>query len=211
MDTKELSREQISAFADGELSEAQTEVVLAALRTEQGLAAWNAYHLVGDAARSDETAVAMSPDFFSKFSARLDAEPTVIAPAQADRQEERRSAKSTARRFAVPALALSLIAAVVIMMQPQQAAVVATATPAATSSAVPEQLANGAIVNAPGTATVPATAIAASPAVATLVTDGEVVRDPKIDKFLGKHETFTPQQSSEQFSRSAAFKVEADK
>jgi sigma-E factor negative regulatory protein RseA len=209
MDTKEMSMEQISAFADGELSEAQTEVVLAALRTEQGLAAWNAYHLVGDAARSDETAVAMSPDFFSKFSARLDAEPTIIAPAHAERTEDIRTAKHTAknaaRRFAIPVLALSLVAAIVIMLQPQPAAVVATATPA------PAMSPSDSIAGAPAVATVPAAVVNGSPAVATLVQDGEVVRDPKIDKFLGKHETFTPEQSGEQYSRSAAFKVDADK
>jgi sigma-E factor negative regulatory protein RseA len=208
MDTKELSKEQISAFADSELSDAQADVVLASLRTEQGLVAWNAYHLIGDAARSDETAVAMSPDFFSKFSARLDAEPTIIAPAEADRQQNVRVAASklTVRRFAIPALALSLAAAIVIILQPQPAAVVATATTAAslpqTASSTP----------AAGTATATAAAAGSdTPAVATLVRDGEVVRDPKIDKFLGTHEGFTPQQSSEQLSRSAAFKVEADK
>ncbi|HEY4316210.1 MAG TPA: sigma-E factor negative regulatory protein [Herbaspirillum sp.] len=200
--------EQISAFADGELSDAQAEVVLAALRTEQGLAAWNAYHLIGDAARSDETAVAMSPDFFSKFSARLDAEPTVIAPAQAERAQENRTAQvKSMRRFAIPAVALSVAAAIVFMLQPQPAAVVATATPAATS--LPADTATGG-APAVATAAVPATVVG-SPAVATLVQDGEVVRDPKIDKFLGKHEGFAPQQGGEQYSRSAAFKVDADK
>jgi sigma-E factor negative regulatory protein RseA len=203
MDTKELSKEQISAFADGELSDAQAEVVLAALRTQQGQAAWNAYHLIGDAARSDETAIAMSPDFFSKFSARLDAEPTIIAPAQVERQEQRRTAATASvRRFAIPALALSLVAAIVIIMQPQPATVVAS-----TATTPAEKVAS----TAPVTVTVPVAAIAGSPAVATLVRDGEVVRDPKIDKFLGTHESFTPQQSSEQLSRSAAYKVETDK
>jgi sigma-E factor negative regulatory protein RseA len=209
MDTKELSKEQISAFADGELSDAQADVVLASLRTEQGLAAWNTYHLIGDAARSDETAVAMSPDFFSKFSARLDAEPTIIAPAHADRQQQARATtgKLMMRRFAIPALALSLAAAIVIILQPQPAAVVATGTAttgvatAATSTPASTQTASSASAAA-GTDT---------PAVATLLHDGEVVRDPKIDKFLGAHEGFTPQQSSEQLSRSAAFNVEADK
>ena len=210
MDTKELSKEQISAFADGELSDAQADVVLASLRTEQGLAAWNAYHLIGDAARSDETAVAMSPDFFSKFSARLDAEPTIIAPAHADRQQQVQATagKLMMRRFAIPALALSLAAAIVIILQPQTAAVVASGT-AATGVAT---AATSTPASTPQTASsAPAAAGTDTPAVATLLHDGEVVRDPKIDKFLGAHEGFTPQQSSEQLSRSAAFNVEADK
>jgi sigma-E factor negative regulatory protein RseA len=210
METKELSKEQISAFADGELSDAQADVVLASLRTEQGMAAWNAYHLIGDAARSDEMSVAMSPDFFSKFSARLDAEPTIIAPAQADRQQQARTvaAKSSIRRFAIPALALSLAAAIVIILQPQPAAVVATTGTTATNVAAAAPTAPVAQTASGGPA---AAADTSAPAVATLVHDGEVVRDPKIDKFLGAHEGFTPQQSSEQLSRSAAFNVEADK
>jgi sigma-E factor negative regulatory protein RseA len=214
METKELSKEQISAFADGELSDAQADIVLASLRTEQGMAAWNAYHLIGDAARSDEMAVAMSPDFFSKFSARLDAEPTIIAPAQADRQQQARTiaAKSSIRRFAIPALALSLAAAIVIILQPQPAAVVATSGTPATNIAAgtPATPVAKTASSAPATGTA-AVVDSSAPAVATLVRDGEVVRDPKIDKFLGAHEGFTPQQSSEQLSRSAAFNVEADK
>jgi sigma-E factor negative regulatory protein RseA len=178
------------------------------------MAAWNAYHLVGDAARSDEMAVAMSPDFFSKFSARLEAEPTIIAPAQADRQQQARTVadKSSIRRFAIPALALSLAAAIVIILQPQPAAVVATTGTTATNvaAATPATPAAQTAGSAPASAAV-AAADSSAPAVATLVRDGEVVRDPKIDKFLGAHEGFTPQQSSEQLSRSAAFNVEADK
>jgi sigma-E factor negative regulatory protein RseA len=198
MDTKELSKEQISAFADGELSDAHAEVVLAALRTEQGLAVWNDYHLVGDAARSDETAVAMSPDFFSKFSARLEAEPTVIAPAQADRLQARRTAaessvfgRLTSRRFAIPALALALVAAMVIILQPQPAAVVASAV-----VAPPQKMAGAAPV--------------AAPAVTALVREGDVVRDPKIDQFLSEHERLSAP-NGDQYSRSAAFNTDADK
>lgn len=207
MDTKELSKEQISAFADGELSDAQADVVLAALRTEQGLAAWNDYHLIGDAARSDEMAVAMSPDFFSKFSARLDAEPTIIAPAHADRQQDKRMgangsvfSKLTARNFALPALALSLLAAIAFIMQPQPVAVVAT-----TGVATPDIAVTA--TQAPKTAA----GVSDKPAVATLAREGDVVRDPQIDQFLGAHQRFSTQQSTEQFGRSAAFNVEAGK
>jgi sigma-E factor negative regulatory protein RseA len=215
MNTKELSKEQISAFADGELSGAQADVVLAALRTEQGLAAWSAYHLIGDAVRSDEMAVEMSPEFFSKFSARLDAEPTVIAPVAApepaDRQDKRMVANGvgglTVRRFAIPALALSLAAAIVFILQPHPATVVATgvATPNVASTTAPAQQAATTAAVAPGG---PA---AGSPAVASLAREGEVVRDPKIDKFLDTHQHYSTQQSTEQYGRSAAFNVEADK
>ncbi|MDB5776239.1 MAG: histidine kinase [Herbaspirillum sp.] len=188
MDTKELSREQISAFVDGELSETQVEVVMAALRTEQGQAAWNEYHLVGDAARSDETAIAMSPGFMSKLSARLDAEPAIVAPAgspnvsggkQADRLVANGAGGRTAmRRFGIPALALSLAAAIGFMLQPhvQQ----------------PAQVASG-----------------AEPA-ATLARDTDVARDPKLDHAIGAHQDLAEQHTSE-YGRSAAYNIGADK
>jgi sigma-E factor negative regulatory protein RseA len=140
----------------------------------------------------------------------LDAEPTIIAPAHADRQQQVRATtgKLMLRRFAIPALALSLAAAIVIILQPQPAAVVATgaATTGVTTAATSTP------ASTPQTASnAPAAAGTDTPAVATLLHDGEVVRDPKMDKFLGAHEGFTPQQSSEQLSRSAAFNVEADK
>lgn len=211
MDTKELNNEQISAFLDGELSDAQADAILAQLRTPAGMAAWDAYHLIGDAARSDETAMPMSDDFMRKFSARLEAEPTVIAPvvrpADDSRAAEvqRKVANGTwARRFALPALMLSVMAAIAFTMQPQAPAVVASATPSNPAT--------------PATAATSATAVAeAKPglgqglAPTTLARDGDVVRDTRIDQFLGSHQRFSSQQSTEQFGRTAAFHNEADK
>jgi len=192
MDTKELSREQISAFVDGELSETQVEVVMAALRSKQGRAAWNEYHLVGDAARSDEAAIAMSPDFMSKLSARLDAEPAIVAPAGIPnvfngKDSSRLAAngaggRTAMRRFGIPALALSLAAAIGFMLQPHVQP--------------PAQVATG-VVNG------------ADPA-ATLARDTDIARDPKLDHAIGAHQDFAVQGSGE-YGRSAAYNVGADK
>lgn len=207
MDTKELNNEQISAFLDGELSDAQADAILAQLRTPAGMAAWDAYHLIGDAARSDETAMPMSDDFMRKFSARLEAEPTVIAPAVRPADDsraaevQRKVANGTwARRFALPALMLSVMAAIAFTMQPQAPAVVASATPS--NPATP----------APASATAVADAKQGQGAApTTLARDGDVVRDTRIDQFLGSHQRFSSQQSTEQFGRTAAFHNEADK
>lgn len=212
MDTKELNNEQISAFVDGELSDAQADAMLAQLRTPAGMAAWDAYHLIGDVARSDEMAVPISGDFLSKFSARLEAEPTVIAPAPVTRpaddsraaEVQRKVANGTwARRFALPALMLSVMAAIAFTMQPQAPAVVASAAPPN-----PASPANAAGANAVADAK---QGQGAASAPTTLARDGDVVRDTRIDQFLGAHQRFSSQQSTEQFGRTAAFHNEADK
>ena len=52
---KLLSREQVSALADGQLGGAEFADALAALETsEDALAAWHCYHLVGDVLRSGD-------------------------------------------------------------------------------------------------------------------------------------------------------------
>ena len=63
MDTKEMTRERISAFADGECDDAHVDIVLAALREGAGKADWEIYHQIGDVLRSDDMAVQMSSGF----------------------------------------------------------------------------------------------------------------------------------------------------
>ncbi|HEX7954637.1 MAG TPA: sigma-E factor negative regulatory protein [Burkholderiales bacterium] len=89
--------EKISAFMDGELEEAEVGVHLARLKEDPSLrAAWEAYHLIGDSLRGEK--LGFSPDFSASFSARLAAEPTVLAP-------RRRPLPATVRRFALPVAA----------------------------------------------------------------------------------------------------------
>ena len=66
MNTNYMTQEQISAFADGELDGGHTDVALAALRQPEGQAAWDVYHQIGDALRSEEMAVTLSPNFRSE-------------------------------------------------------------------------------------------------------------------------------------------------
>lgn len=101
--------ERLSACVDGELSgEAHLNSLFSELDHEDR-AAWSCYHLIGDALRSDDLAVspATSSAFLAKFSAQLESEPHVLAPA----------ALSAARRLAVlrrrvvPAFAVAAAAA----------------------------------------------------------------------------------------------------
>lgn len=78
----EISREQVSALLDGELSDAEADAVLSALRSAEEMTDWSLYHQIGDAIRSDELAIPLSPNFAQNFSARFAAEPIHLAPPQ---------------------------------------------------------------------------------------------------------------------------------
>jgi sigma-E factor negative regulatory protein RseA len=93
MDDKMDKNEMISALADGQLrGEAFASTVQAVCTDRNALAAWHAYHLIGDVLRSGEAAHAGPPQpFLDKLSARLAQEaspqpavaPIVVQPAWA--------------------------------------------------------------------------------------------------------------------------------
>lgn len=215
MDTKEISREQISALADGELVDAHVNVALAVLRQPEEQITWDLYHQIGDVLRSDEMAFSLSEGFAAKMSARLDAEPAIIAPqlnavaaeqivlpAAANGGSVRRR---FVRRFAMPGAAVAAaVVAVVFVTAPQQPATMAN-NGAATSTVV-----------APAGSGITTVAASSSPQsaaqVSSLAQQGEVARDPRIDDYLLAHQRFSPSMySSVQYARSAAFAIDSDK
>jgi sigma-E factor negative regulatory protein RseA len=85
MDRKMDHNELISALADGQLQgEAFARTVQTVCADRSALAAWHAYHLIGDVLRSGEAANAAAPQpFLEKLSVRLAQEPCpqpVVAP-----------------------------------------------------------------------------------------------------------------------------------
>lgn len=78
MDTNKKMRDYISAFADGELPDADLELALAALREADGWEAWRLYHEIGDALRAEPAPPSLSPGFAERLAARLAAEPTPL-------------------------------------------------------------------------------------------------------------------------------------
>src|SRR4051812_48796232 len=110
MDTNNMNQEQISALADGELNDAQIDAAMAALRQPAARDAWETYHQIGDVLRSEEMGIGLSAGFAARMAARLEAEPTIIAPAALTPQEREAandsvSGKSGLKRFAWPGLA----------------------------------------------------------------------------------------------------------
>ncbi len=70
-------REQISRLMDGELEGAEADAAFRELKQSDGLASWVCYHVIGDTLRR---CGGPTPGFAARFAARLDAEPTVLAP-----------------------------------------------------------------------------------------------------------------------------------
>ncbi len=68
-------REQLSALADGELSAAELQAVLAYAESDAGQQEWRMYHLVGDVLRSPELAHHSRHDVLSGIRAQLANEP----------------------------------------------------------------------------------------------------------------------------------------
>jgi sigma-E factor negative regulatory protein RseA len=196
MNTNEMTREQISALADDELSGEHIDVVLAALRNKEGKTDWDIYHQIGDVLRSDDMAVDLSPGFASRLSARLEAEPTIVAPVLVRAGEGDVTVPSVgkARRWALPSMAAAAAMATVAFFTTPQLMVALKGDDDASGPAV--KIASG--MDA-GMATASAS-------------EGVVLRDPRIDDYLMAHQRISPSvYSTAQFARSANFATDSNK
>ncbi len=83
MNREQSIRQQVSELADGELEPPHIKALLGQLTGPAPNTVrddWDLYHRIGDCLRSEPTAGALSADFSRRFSERLAAEPTVLAP-----------------------------------------------------------------------------------------------------------------------------------
>jgi sigma-E factor negative regulatory protein RseA len=208
MNTKEITKEQISALADGELADERVDVTLAALRLAERHSDWETYHQIGDVLRSDDMAVTLSSGFAARMAARLDAEPAIIAPAFSDRTADQeqaapRAARHPAKRWAMPGMIAAAAAAAVAFITTPQLMVAMKSEPMNSS-------AHTVLVSAQ-----PASSNASSsqPAVVSAnVAEGVVLRDPRIDDYLLAHQRFSPSvYSTAQYARSATFATDSTK
>lgn len=210
METKNMTQERISALLDNELPDEQLNLAFAALRQAEGLAAWDVYHQIGDVLRSDDMAHEFSSDFNARLMARLEAEPTIVAP-QPQMQPQLQSmaaaggARTCAlRRFAAPT-AVAAVAVLALMNSPQLLV-------ALKGGGAKEPIAIGTTVarNAPGS---PLLQVAMGDnSVSAPTQNGVVLRDPRIDEYLLAHQRFSPAwNSTAQYARSATFASDSDK
>lgn len=210
MNTNNQTKEQISALADGELSGAQIDIALAALRNPEARAAWDAYHQVGDVLRSDDMAIKLSDDFSARLFARLDAEPTIIAPAvvSAPVVEPQPAAQTPSifKRLAMPGVAVAAVVTAVVITAPQMM-MVAKKDGAAGGNA-PIVM----VTSQPASASRPAASAAVLTAGASGQGEEVILRDPRIDEYLLAHQRFSPSVfGSAQYARSATFAIDTGK
>jgi sigma-E factor negative regulatory protein RseA len=210
MDTKKMSLEELSAFADGEAVDSHSDAVIALLRQPEGKTAWDIYHSIGDALRSDDLAFAMRPDFAARVAARLEAEPAIVAPQlNPESEPERlrgRHAGRMVRRYAIPGAAAAAVA-VALISAPQWMAGLKgqDADPAtAITASVPSAALRVASVESGGAIQ--------SQVVAVRAQNGVILRDPRIDDYLLAHQRFSPSiYSTAQYARSATFSSDSNK
>lgn len=216
MDIKERTQEQVSAFADDELSDSQIELALAALRDPAARADWDLYHQIGDVLRSDDMAFSLSQGFSARMAARLEAEPVILAPVPAPQSLPQHGSAVAAggfaligrfKRLAMPGVAAAAVATAVFVTAPQLL-VAQKEDGAAVVMIAPNP--------SPVTTVAVAPAVIEAPAEARMVTleqqQGEVLRDPRIDEYLMAHQRFSPSvYSSAQYARSATFASDTGK
>ncbi len=186
-------RQELSALVDGELTSDGVQRVCAAWRDEpSSREAWHTYSLIGDVLRSEDLASSGLHDerFLRDLRARLRDEPVVLAPQTAPAVAVRRSGgrfwKASA---AVAAGFVVVVGAMLATQQPPQAdrgAVPMAAMPVSPSTNPSAE---------PVMPVSQVTALAPSPelnnAGTELVFDGQVIRDPRLDRYLLAHKQFS--------------------
>ena len=197
MKTDTTQLDNISAMMDGELSNAQWESALARLSDEEdgnGKKTWEIYHQIGDVLRSDDMAVSLSPDFSSRFSALLDAEPVVLAPKFVQPAASEALAASHAGSVKQPYFArymamtsMAAAAAVAFFMAPQIIPLFGAPSNSGMVVAKVEQTSN----------TQPDGIQLASNPIAPEAPHKsneqiEMLRDPRLDSYLLAHQKFSP-------------------
>jgi sigma-E factor negative regulatory protein RseA len=124
-------KDRISQLMDGELDQrAAAEQIAACGRGGEALETWRTYHLISDAMRDTRV---LSAGFSARVAARLEAEPTVLAP-QRQRAESRTwFVASAAASFA----AVGLVGWLAFAPQPGDAPAPMAQAPAAQSQEAP--------------------------------------------------------------------------
>lgn len=189
--------EDLSALLDGELQGGVIERICLEWRADaHSRDTWHAYSLIGDVMRCEDLALSCAGDeqFLRDFRKRMTAEPVVLAPksvlspAVAQSSDSAVPASRSARAWAWPvALAAGFVVVVGAVVGVQNPAVNAGAAPQ--MAAAPTGNASNPLMKVSLTADVAQTSDV-YPAGMELVFDGQVIRDPRLDRYLLAHKQF---------------------
>lgn len=218
-----VRRQELSALVDGELTSDGVQRICVAWRSEPASReTWHAFQVIGDVMRSEDLARAGTHDerFLRDFRARMSIEPVVLAPHKASASADADVAlqmtssvaprRSSGRSWRVPtAVAAGLVVVVGVMMATQ--APHQTEGDSAPLAALPASISVGVTASAPQVvALVPQSEL--NPAATELVFDGQVIRDPRLDRYLLAHKQFSGSSvlgAPSGFLRNAAVEVPA--
>lgn len=158
--------DKISMLMDGELDERDSQGQLKRLKDDPELfRGWNTYHLIGDAMRGER---ALSAGFNERLTARLAAEPTILAP----RRGPTRRAATYALSAAASVSAMALVGWLAFVNHPLAPAPQIAQAPVAAISATPP---------------------APPPAVATQQPQlASVSSEGKMNEYLMAHQEYSP-------------------
>ena len=181
-----LRGERMSAFVDGESLDEMGDVsqFLAELKNGER-AAWSAYHLIGDALRSDDLAVspARSSAFMAAFSERFEAEAHVLAPAALPAAAAK-ARGGMLRRRVMPAFAVAAAAATLTwIVVPQLQGVGGRSGTQVASVAPVDSMQRVALASVPAATT------------RTPIVEANIIRDADLDQYLEAHQQFSQQPS----------------
>lgn len=179
MNATQMTKEQISAWLDGEMPDADVEAMLAALCQDEGRACWDQYHQIGDVLRSDELAMQPGADFAAKMAARLAQEPAYLLPVAAP---ERQNLRHMLRHKAWPGVAIAA-GLMVVLALPYSSLGPQDQAPGLAKRNTPTD--SGFNLVAAGKASSPQ--LRQKP-----VQDGEILRDPQIQQYLEAHQRYSP-------------------
>ena len=176
--------ERMSAFVDGESLDEMGDVsqFLAELKNGER-AAWSAYHLIGDALRSDDLAVspARSSAFMAAFSERFEAEAHVLAPAALPAAAAK-ARGGMLRRRVMPAFAVAAAAATLTwIVVPQLQGVGGRSGTQVASVAPVDSMQRVALASVPAATT------------RTPIVEANIIRDADLDQYLEAHQQFSQQ------------------
>ena len=217
MNTKKITREQVSALADGELDPLSAGGVLESLGDKYSHEDWELYHRIGDVLRSEELAAPLSADFAARMAARLEAEAPHCTALPSEQEETIAPVwvgggiLAVIKRYLLPGMAGTAALAVAVMMAPQWMMGAPDSSDMSLAAQAPQkEVTNAAIIPAAAPKNVATTAIISNSQI--LVSENDIVRDPRIDQYLMAHQRFSPSaHSSSQFARSATFAAGTDK
>lgn len=189
--------EELSALLDGELQSGSVERICSEWRTDAlSRDTWHAYSLIGDVMRCEDLALSCASDeqFLRDFRKRMAAEPVVLAPRPvqspvvAETRERALPASRPGRAWAWP---VSLAAGFVVVV----GAVVGVQNPAVNVGEAPQVAvapagnASNSLMKVSQTEDIsPPSDV--YPAGMELVFDGQVIRDPRLDRYLLAHKQF---------------------